>query len=228
MLPGERRIWTELLNVEEYKAHMARIGQAEANANLTRRMFQESPLRFNSTLLIPGCGPGQLFNYIAPSDLGEHLIFTLTDINQDYLQAAREALERHPETRYRTTVDDIEDTRLHANLYSAVLITLVLQHVEWKQALASMSGLRPLRFYIITQEQLEGTPAVTTSRPDLADCWRQAAEIADGELVGRDDLVGCMEQHGYHVLQKYEVPVPDNKLMIGHVFEDTDLLLEQL
>lgn len=214
MDPGERKGWMEIISAEDLDTHMAEIGQAEANAHIVRQMFQESPIA--GRILIPGCGTGQLFDYLTPTDLGDpELMFT--DINPSYLLKISERLEKFPKTRYNTRVDDIEETTLTEN-YDGILIVLVLQHVEWKKALQSMQKLDPTRLYIIIQEQETTEHAVTKSR-ELRGAWRTYAEIANPILVPRGELIGYMEDKGYHVNGTYSRQVPDNKTMTGLVFE---------
>lgn len=216
MDPGERKGWMEIISVEDLDTHMANIGQVQANAQIVKEMFNDYPLEKGSKLIIPGCGTGQIFDYMTPSNLGD-IEMILTDINPSYLSKTQERLNKFPGTKYQTQVDDIERTQMKSG-YNAALIVLVLQHVEWEKALDSMLDLSIPRFYIIEQEQDLSQHAIT-KRKDLPRAWKKYAEIANPQLVPRKDLIDYMKDKGYDMTKIYEKGVPDNKTMAGFVFE---------
>ncbi|MBI2522803.1 class I SAM-dependent methyltransferase [Candidatus Woesearchaeota archaeon] len=217
MDPGEREGWMEIISAEELDAHMAAIGQAEANADITKQMFLEHPLRPNSRLLIPGCGTAQLFDYVQPSDLGSDIKLVLTDINPSFLAKARKRLQRFSGIDYHMQMDDIEETKL-TGPYDGALVVLVLQHVEWQKAIDSLVSLNPSKLYIVEQEQDPSQHAVTKSR-QLSEAWRKYAEIANPKLVPRTELTNYMADKGYSLVETYERKVPDKKTMVGFVFQ---------
>jgi len=216
MDPSERKGWMEIMTAEELDTRMAKIKQAQANAQIVKEMFNEYPLKNGSRLLIPGCGTAQSFDYIIPSDLGD-IELILTDINESFLSKTQERLSRFPGTKYNTQIDDIENTQLRGS-YDAALIAMVLMHVECEKALESMLSLNLPRLYIIEQEQDLSLPAVTKSR-DLTPVWREFAKVANVKLIPRKDLINHMENKGYSMIKTYEKDVPDNKTMVGLVFE---------
>ena len=221
MDPNERKGWLEIIGADDLDSHMAEIGQAEVNADIVKQMFEDYPLAVGSRLVVPGCGTCQMFDYMAPSDLRAGIELTLTDINPDYLAKAQERLlRRFPGTRYDVRVDDIEETRLEGK-YGGILITLVLQHVNWRKALDSMMGLRPDKLYIIIQEQ-DATKYAVTKKKELADAWKRYAEIANPKLVPRAELIDYLVKNGYGSLGHHKRDVPDNKTMAGFVFEKED------
>ena len=216
MDPNERKGWMEVIGVEDLDSHMAAIGQVQANAEIVKQMFEDYPLRNGAKLLIAGCGTGQLFDYLKPSDLG-NLELTLTDINPPYLSATEQRLRKFGGVKYNLKIDDIEATNLQGH-YDGILIVLVLQHVEYKKALASMLSLNPSRFYIIEQEQDTTQHAVAKGRK-LTEAWKKYAEMANPQLIQRKELTGYLKEKGYVNIKVYEREVPDNKRMVGFVFE---------
>ena len=216
MNANERKAWLEKISVGDLESRMAAIGQAQANANLVKKMFKSHPLKKGARLLIAGCGTGQLFDYASPNDLGKNIEITLTDINQSYLSKAEERLSGFSGIKYSTARDDIENTRLNQS-YDAVLAVLVLLHVEWKKALASMLRLNPRRLYIIEQEQDASKPAVGGSVM-LKGGWLWYAENVPVKLIPRNELINYLHDKGYDA-KIYQKEVPDNKKMVGFVFE---------
>ena len=213
---GERKGWMKIISVNDLDSHMAAIGQAQANAEIIQQMFRDYDLRKEAKLLISGCGTGQLFDYAKPSDLGDFEL-TLTDINSAYLSATEQRLGKFGGVKYNLKIDDIEATNLQGH-YDGILIVLVLQHVEWKKALDSMSKLKPTRFYIIEQEQDPTQHFVTKSRK-LSQAFQKYAEIANPQLIPRNELIDYLKEKGYSNVKIYERQVPDNKTMVGFVFE---------
>ncbi len=106
MDPNEREGWTKIVTAEDIDYHMDEIGQAETNAHLVAEMFGEFPLDKWSRLLVPGCGTGQMFDYIRPADIG-NLEFTFTDLNPRFLLKLRERIPRYMCTNY-IIADDID------------------------------------------------------------------------------------------------------------------------
>jgi hypothetical protein len=213
---NERKGWLEVITPEELDKHMANIGQAHVNAGLVKQMFQEYPLR-GTRLLIPGCGTGQMFDYIVPADLGPQTQLTLTDINTNFLVQTERRLRKFPAPKYRLEVDNVEETKLRGK-YDGVLAILVFHHVDWKKSLDSLLTLHPEQFYIIEQEQDTSKPAVTRER-DLPASIRSYSDFANPSLIPRNELIGRMKHLGYNLRKVYEKQVPDNKTMVGFVFE---------
>ncbi len=218
MDPGERQGWLKIIGADDLDTHLAKIGQAQVNAGIKREMFSDYPLQPSSKLLIAGCGTAQFCDFIDPREFGEGIELTLADFNVSYLERCRERLQRFCGLNYRTVEDDIEATRLNGP-YDAVLIALVLQHVEWRKALDSMISTDPNRFYIIIQEQDYSRHAVTKSRDDLSPALQRYAQVANPKLVPRNELVDFLDNKGYSMLKIYEREVPNDKVMCGLVFQ---------
>jgi hypothetical protein len=215
MDPNEFSGWTEIVTANDIDQHMASIGQAEVNAHLVAQMLQAFPLKKGSSLLIPAAGTGQMFDYVEPAQIGDYH-FTFTDLNLKFLEKLEARLTgRHLE--YIATVDDIEATKLSGN-YEGILSVLLLQHIDWKKGIDSMLGFSPRRMYLVIQEQTRTGHAISKERV-LAPSIEKFAQIANPCLVPRKELTDYLGQRNYQLLRTYEREVPDNKSMVGLVFE---------
>src|SRR6266480_2448898 len=79
-----RDAWSRTIKAEDYEAHMAAIGQAQANAALVAEYLQAQPPSRHASLLFAGAGTGQMFEYVPPEILLPFNV-TFTDINAGYL-----------------------------------------------------------------------------------------------------------------------------------------------
>lgn len=212
---GEKEAWLHVVEPRDLDLHMAGIGQAEANASLVMEFFDKYPLQEGARLLIHGCGTCQLFDYLNPSEMGKVKI-TFADISQKMLDSAKLRLEKFEGLDYDLLVDDIEATKITGN-YDAVLLILLLLHVDWKKSLDNAIKFGPSRIYIIEQEQDPQKPSVTKERK-LPPSIRRYAETAEAQLVLRDDLTEYLKEKGYALVYTKKVQVPDNKKMAGLVY----------
>jgi SAM-dependent methyltransferase len=214
-MSNERKGWTEIVTSEDYDKHMANIGQASANSEMVKQMFQDYPL-MGSRLLIPGCGTGQMFDYITPDVFGSGTQLTLTDINPTFLEKTKERLRRFRGTNYEVMIDDIEDTKLTGE-YGGILIVLVLHNVSWVKSLESMFRLSPEQLYIIEMEQDLSKRKIRKRK--IPESMRRYEEEVKIELIPREELIDFISGKGYDLRRLYEKKVPDNKTMVGFVFE---------
>jgi hypothetical protein len=214
---NERKGWTEIVVPEDYDSHMSEIGQAEANALLVADMFKYFPLKESASLLVPGAGTGQMFEYITPFQIGLYK-FTFSDISSRLLEKLNQRLlKMYPRFRHKAVLDDIEETRLKGS-YDGILTVLLLQHIEWKKGIESMVEFEPEKMYFIIQQQDNKCHAINIQRklrPSIA----EFAKIANPHLVLRQELVDYLEDKNYGLLDSYEKQVLDNKTMVGLVFE---------
>jgi len=114
-----RDAWTTLVSAEDYEAHMAAIGQAQANAAQLSDFLMLVHPQPGARLLIAGAGPGQMFDHMDASVFHPYRT-TFSDINPRFLARLR---ERYPQAH--CVVDDIERSSL-AGPFHAVMETLVL------------------------------------------------------------------------------------------------------
>lgn len=214
MREGEREAWLHIIEPEDLDAHLAEIGQAEANARITRNFFKKHPMKEGSKLLIHGCGTCQMFDYMRHSDIG-NVSITFADISPKMLEVAERRLKKY-EIPHKLIVDDIENTNISEH-YDGILLTLVLLHVDWKSALRNMSRLTPL-FYIIEQEQDSEKPSITEGR-QLPASIEKYSKVEAVKLVPRKELTSFMKENGYELIYTTEKPVQDNKVMVGLIYE---------
>src|SRR4051812_33774201 len=106
-----REAWASV-NAGDYDAHMAAVGQAEANAHLVRRVLADHPPA-GPRLVFAGAGTGQMFDYVSPDFLRPFEV-TFTDISRPLLaRLAQRLRDVAPDwSAHREAVDDVEDTRL--------------------------------------------------------------------------------------------------------------------
>lgn len=211
---GEMEAWLHVVEPHDLDAHMRNIGQAAANAEITRELFKKYPLASGSKLLIHGCGTCQMFDYIKPSDIGDVRI-TFADINESMLELAEKRIKRHKILRYRILRDDIENSKIKEH-HDAVLLTLVLLHVNWRESLESIIRLAPSSIYIIEQKQSRG-PSVTKER-ELPSSIRRYTQVAEAELVSLEELKAFLVKRGYVRIYVTGRSVPDKKRMVGLVY----------
>lgn len=216
MDPNERRGWLEIIKADELDGHMASIGQAETNANLVKEMFKDFPLEACAKLLVPGCGTGQMFDYIAPDDLGTDIVMSFSDINPAFFERLEERMKKFEGVEYSAKADNFEDTKFSGE-FDAALVVLLLHHIEWKRGLKSSLKLGVKNYYIIIQEQASGEPI--TKERELFPSIKEFSKVAGSDLVNKKELIDFMEENGFRLLKEFKRDVPDNKIMTGLIFK---------
>jgi len=200
-----RDAWTTRVTPEDYEAHMARNGQAQANAAIVRDLLSGAALPPGSKILLAGAGTGQIFDYL-PAEFFAPYRLICSDIHAAFLARLR---QRVP---CETVIDDVEDSRVEPGL-AAIILVLVLEHVDWRRALASLRRLQPERFLIVIQRN----PAVNQALPP-AGTMRVFAEEARPNQVPFSELAEEMAGMGFHAERLEEIPVADGKTMAGGLF----------
>ena len=212
---SEKEAWLHIIEPDDLDKHMTNIKQANTNAEIVKDLFKKHPLKEGSKLLIHGCGTCQIFDYIKPSDIG-NVHMTFADISPKLLEVTKRRLSRH-KIAYDVLIDDIENTNIKKH-YDAVLLVLVLLHVDWKRSLENMIKLNPSSFYIIEQEQkTEG--CTVTKEKKLPPSIRKYAEVSTAELIHRKVLIKFFNDRGYKLVYTTKRAVPDEKVMVGFVFK---------
>ena len=215
MDPGLRRAWTEIVTADDYEAHMAAIGQAQAAAELTASLIALAALAHGSRITIAGAGTGQMFDFLDPSVLRPYRL-TCADLNPAFLTRLRARLTRYG-LEAEVVEDDIERTGLKAEP-DLLLATLLLEHIDWRRGVEVFSGLRPRACGIVIQENPpEMTAAVTPGRrllPSIA----KAVEVGHPTLVPQEELVQAMGARGYRCRERDGREVADGKRLVGLLF----------
>ncbi|MEO8025103.1 MAG: class I SAM-dependent methyltransferase [Bryobacteraceae bacterium] len=210
------RVWKDVIQAEDYELHMAAIGQAQANATLTRELLLALDLPADAGLLIAGAGPGQMFEFVSPDFLAPFEV-TFSDINETFLRVLAQRLRARSFDRFHTVVDDIENTKITPG-FAAALLTLVLEHVDWKKALAEVARLGPGHLIVIIQEN---PPAMTTAVSPgrtLPPSMRNLGENVRPHLIDRAELVAHLAGLRYELTGQLQRAVPDAKWMHGLTF----------
>jgi len=202
-----RDAWTTLVSAEDYEAHMAAIGQAQANAAHLRDFLELVNPPPGARLLIAGCGPGQMFEHLDPCVFQPYRT-VFSDINPRFLARLR---ERCPGAL--CVVDDIERSALAGPFY-AVMETLMLEHVDWRQGLAALCGLGTEYLYLVVQRNPAGmATAVTPSRTPQG--TMRIFTQAHPRLLDLAELAAALEIRGYRIVSETPRPVADDKIMLG-------------
>ena len=215
MDPALRRAWTEIVSADDYEAHMAAIGQAQAAADLTRHLIQAAALRPGSRIAIAGAGTGQMFDFLNPAVFRPYRL-TCTDLNPAFLARLRERLASYG-VEAETVVDDIEQTALPPGP-DLLLATLLLEQIDWCCGIEAFAGRNSAACGIILQENPpDMTTAVTPGRR-LPPSMAKAVEGAYPILVPRDGLIAAMAAHGYTHRESAVRAVADGKRLVGLLF----------
>ena len=210
-----REAWTRIVLAGDLDAHMAAVGQAQANAALVETMMTTGPAPQRMTVLFAGAGTGQMFDYVSTSFLTPYRV-TFTDINVAFLERLRERLaESH--LQYATVVDDIENSTLTGPFGIAVVV-LVLEHVEWQMALDSLVTLQPEIVHLVVQRNPPDLDDAITPGRTLPPSIARASEKAHPTLIDPDAIDAFLGGRGYGLIRRLEQPVPDDKTMIGLTF----------
>ena len=202
-----RDAWSTLVSAEDYEAHMAAIGQAQANAEHVRDFLALVNPPSGARLLIAGAGPGQMFDHLDPCVLQPYRT-VFSDINPRFLARLR---ERCPAAN--CVVDDIERSALNGPFY-AVMETLMLEHVDWRKGLAVLTAVQAKYLYLVVQRNPPGmAAAITPSRtpPGTMRIFAQAQSF----LLDLAELTAALNAAGYEIVSEHPRAVADGKTMLG-------------
>jgi len=207
-----RDAWSRTITAEDYEAHMAAIGQAQANAALVAEYLQAQPPSRHASLLFAGAGTGQMFEYVSPEILLPFNV-TFTDINAGFLNRLRTRLARTPGLRYATVVDDLEHTTL-SRRFDLVLEVLVLEHVQWRVALATLRKLTERELFVVIQENPPDDAMALTAIRDVPETMKVFREVHPTRIPS-SDLQSEMKRHGFRRTYAAHKMVSDGKKMVA-------------
>ena len=211
-----RRAWTEIVTPDDYEEHMARIGQAQAGADLTRHLLETASPPPGAHIVFAGAGTGKMLDFLNVSLLQPfRLVFT--DLNARFLDRLKRRLAKL-ELRAEVIEDDFENTALKPGP-DLLIATLLLENIDWRRGIETTSALRPPACGIIIQENPpEMTSAITPGRV-LPPSMAEAADHAHPVLVPCDELVPAMAKHDYRQIDTSSRGVADGKRLISLLFE---------
>ncbi len=208
-----REAWTTIIQAKDYEEHMAAVGQAQANAKLLAEYLAARPP--GASILFLGAGTGQMFDFVSPTI---HLPYqtTFADINAAYLGCLDERLGEVEGLRYTTVVDDVEKTRLNLG-FQTVLAVLLLEHVDWRNAVSTIAGLARERAFVVIQENPATLTTAITPRGEIPGTMKIFTEVHPA-LIPRNELVGEFARHGFELGYSAEKTVADDKKMLAFGF----------
>jgi hypothetical protein len=193
-------LWRDHITIDDYERHMAAIGQAQANASLLEEFFRQHAPRTGARILFAGAGAGQCFDYVPPTILGAYRV-TFTDINPAYLDRLSQRLRG---IDFSTVVDDIESPRLPGP-YDLAVVILVLEHVDWRKAIAALQRQATRLFLVIQQN-----PANLTARP--LEGSMSALEDSPPVLLDPASLLAALPASDIRTAER---TLPDGKRMLA-------------
>jgi hypothetical protein len=211
-----RRAWTEIVTPEDYEEHMARIGQAQAGADLTRSLIETARPRRGARIMFAGAGTGQMLDFLDPCLLRSFRL-TFTDLNARFLECLKRRLAQFDLTA-EIIEDDFENTALEPGA-DLLIATLLLDHIEWRRGVATISGLHPAACGIIIQENPPEMKSAITPGRVLPRSIAEAASQAHPTLVPYEQLVEAFAAHGYQRSDTSSRDVADGKCLISVLFQ---------
>jgi 2-polyprenyl-3-methyl-5-hydroxy-6-metoxy-1,4-benzoquinol methylase len=211
-----REAWLNTISPDDYDAHMAAVGQAQANAELVAQLLEADPPTTGASILFVGAGTGQLFDYQLPGMLTPFQS-TFADINAEYLERLRARIRSTPGLHFDTVVDNVESSSLTPG-YELVVAVLVLEHVDWRKAIATMCRLSCRRVFVVIQENPPDLPsAMTKNRPVVGSM--RVFLVLDPQLVPRAEVEKEFRENGLALRCVLSREVLDSKRMVGLEFE---------
>jgi 2-polyprenyl-3-methyl-5-hydroxy-6-metoxy-1,4-benzoquinol methylase len=208
MSPTLREAWSSRIDAADYDAHMDSIGQAQANAFLVAEFLAHSGLQPDAVLLVVGAGTGQMFDFVSAALL-QPFDVTFTDLNPVFLEKLKERLSRFPTITYSLLPDDIENTQLSGS-YDAVLAVLVLEHVDFRKAVANLCHLSRQHIFIVHQRNLDPASGAMTHVPTNS---MKVLFEAPPHLRTQSELVEAFRAGGFELSSTASKDVFDNKQM---------------
>lgn len=211
-----RHAWTKLIKSEDLDAHMAAVGQAQANAELVAELFESHPPSPGASILFVGAGTGQLLDYVSPAVLRPFRT-TFADINLEFLARLRSRIGSERELKFDTVLDDVENSQLSSG-YALVVAILVLEHVDWRKAVATLCRLSSERVFVVLQENPAGlASALTMDRPIVGSM--SVFQAVHPHLLSQSDVAHEFREHGFALVRSSSRDVLDSKKMIALEFE---------
>jgi hypothetical protein len=211
-----RRAWTEIVTPDDYEEHMARIGQAQAGADLTRHLIETAGPPAGARVVFAGAGTGQMLDFLDASLLRPfHLVFA--DLNPIFLERLKRRLAKF-DLAAEVIEDDFENTALEP-APDLLIATLLLENIDWRRGIGTISALRPAACGIIIQENPPGMKSAITPGRVLPRSMAEAASQAHPVLVPYDQLVAALAAPGYQQTDTSSREVADGKRLISLLFQ---------
>jgi hypothetical protein len=211
-----RQAWTSAIDPDDYDTHMQSIGQGPVNADLAREMIERHPPREGRALLVAGAGSGQMFDFVDSGFLFDYDV-TFSDISQPFLDALQPRLDFAGLGRSRIILDNLERTVLQGP-FAGALVVLVLEHLDWRAALASLNKIVTDVLWIVIQRNPPSMTTAVTPGRTLPGTMAVVCETVHPHLVPEPELIAELAALGFEQTECAERPVDDGKVMVGYVF----------
>ncbi len=205
-----REAWARTIRAADYDAHMMAVGQAQVNAELVAELLRDRPPQADARVLFVGAGTGQMFDFIS-AEILRPFVTTFADINREYLEKLRERLAPFRGLRFETFLDDIEDSQLAPGFALAIAV-LVLEHVDWRKAVACLCRLSSERVFIVLQENPPGA-AHPMTRPPVG--TMEVLGCIHTRLLAPADVDEEFCRNAFRLVWRCERAVPDEKKMLA-------------
>ena len=199
-----RELWAGHISADDYERHMAATGQPQANAELLGELFRDAPPAAGARILFAGAGTGQYFDYFPPAALTAYEC-VFTDINAVFLERLKERCTGE------MAVDDIEAPRVEGH-YELAIVILVLEHVDWRRAVAGLCRVAGRVLAIIQENPVD---LVARALPGTL----AALDDVPAHLVDRGELTAEFDGRGFGLARTSVREVRDGKQMVGLDFE---------
>jgi len=208
-----RAAWTTEIQAEDYEHHMAKVGQAQANAQLVADWLHHNRPKLNASILFAGAGTGQMLDLLPPEILIPYRV-TFTDINREFLKRLESRL-KNPRAglRFRILVDDVERSNLSTDFALAVAV-LVLEHVDWRRAVASLCGLSTSKVFVVIQENPPDSHASVSDNQPLTGTMKIFRETQPS-LLSQRELIQEFHRQRFALIYSREKEVLYGKKMVG-------------
>ncbi|SPE36187.1 conserved hypothetical protein [Candidatus Sulfopaludibacter sp. SbA6] len=151
-----------------------------------------------------------MFDYIDASILHPYRT-TFTDINPAWLERLTARVESRG-VAFETLVDDMERSSV-PGYFDLVIAVLVLEHVDWRCAVANLCRLATGRVFVVAQENPSHLAASLLAIGSM-NIFREIHP----RLIGRDELVPAFEERGFRVQSVSSREVADSKKMLAIEF----------
>jgi len=207
-----KKAWKSTIPADDLDKHMLATKQVQANVKILEKMLNDFPIKEGTNILVPGCGTGQIFDYI-DINLFSNYHLTLTDINKEYLKKIDQRFKKNQKISYKIIEDDIEIPKIQQKFDSSILI-LVLEHIEWKKALENILNLGVNSVYIIIQKQ-DKNKQIVTSYKNIPKSITKFSTITKSQLIDEHKIKQYFKKNGFNLLKSYSEKIMDNREMIG-------------
>lgn len=203
-----RDAWLNHIDPDDYERHMAAAGQAQANASLLEECLRETPAPAGSRILFAGAGTGQIFDYLRVEVLAPYEV-TFADVNPVYLARLT---ARTQTIRRRITIEDIERPVLRGP-FDLIIAILVLEHVDWRRAVAGMCERSIGSIFTVIQQTPAGQPPTGEPVGTMS-----VLRAVPPHPIDPDELATEFQNHGFVLRHSAERPVANGKRMVAFTY----------